>query len=327
MRKRSSFVLFVILIFATSTFCWDSDKDGIPNKYDECKKQKEDFDNYEDTDGCPDLDNDQDKIPDTNDKCPDNSEDFDGFEDTDGCPDLDNDKDGILDKMDKCPNKKEDFDSYQDMDGCPDNDNDNDGVVDKFDKCPVTSEDMDGFEDTDGCPDLDNDKDGIKDISDKCPNQAETYNNKDDEDGCPDSDLLPIDETKLYPDVKFRIGTDELTFESFRSLDSLGRQLSEYKDKKVKILIYLNFSADEQASLSLLARQHQSIINHLISKGASSDQFAPADFSLEYYEQTKDTHLNFNQTRSIEIKLWDPSFDSTPADTLKPENISDTLSE
>ena len=67
-------------------------------------------------------DPDNDGITGSNDLCPDEPEDFDGFEDEDGCPDIDNDGDGILDVNDKCPNEAEDFDGFQDDDGCPDPD-------------------------------------------------------------------------------------------------------------------------------------------------------------------------------------------------------------
>ncbi len=46
----------------------------------------------------PHADADGDGIPDALDKCPFEPEDFDGFEDADGCPDPDNDHDGIPDK-------------------------------------------------------------------------------------------------------------------------------------------------------------------------------------------------------------------------------------
>ena len=65
-------------------------------------------------------DSDGDGIPDMYDKCPQAPEDFDGFQDQDGCPDPDNDADGIPDSLDKCPNTPEDFDGYLDDDGCPD---------------------------------------------------------------------------------------------------------------------------------------------------------------------------------------------------------------
>ena len=75
-------------------------------------------------------DRDQDGIPDSLDKCPNVPEDWDGFEDADGCPDYDNDKDGIPDSLDKCPNMPEDFNGFEDADGSPDYDNDKDGVPD-----------------------------------------------------------------------------------------------------------------------------------------------------------------------------------------------------
>ena len=97
-------------------------------------------------------DKDGDGIPDDVDKCPTIPEDFDGFEDHDGCPEPDNDGDGIPDALDKCPNEPEDFDGYQDADGCPDLDNDGDGIPDALDMCPDTAETIDGFQDADGCP-------------------------------------------------------------------------------------------------------------------------------------------------------------------------------
>ncbi|MGB8295407.1 MAG: OmpA family protein [Polyangia bacterium] len=66
------------------------------------------------------LDRDGDGIPDDVDKCPNEPEDFDGFEDADGCPDPDNDKDGIPDAVDKCPNEPETVNGVDDEDGCPD---------------------------------------------------------------------------------------------------------------------------------------------------------------------------------------------------------------
>ncbi|HEX3761726.1 MAG TPA: OmpA family protein [Kofleriaceae bacterium] len=69
---------------------------------------------------APPPDRDGDGIPDDQDACPDRPEDFDGFEDSDGCPDIDNDLDHVLDIADKCPNDPETYNGYQDEDGCPD---------------------------------------------------------------------------------------------------------------------------------------------------------------------------------------------------------------
>lgn len=82
------------------------------------------------------LDADHDGIDDSRDRCPLEAEDWDQFQDDDGCPDLDNDGDGIVDTLDSCPNEAEDSDGFQDDDGCPDADNDGDGVLDTIDQCP-----------------------------------------------------------------------------------------------------------------------------------------------------------------------------------------------
>ncbi len=98
----------------------DSDADGVTDSEDACPTQAEDKDEFEDDDGCPDLDNDEDGAPDAGDKCPAEKEDRDGFQDEDGCPDADNDGDGLSDESDKCPDLAEVVNSFKDEDGCPD---------------------------------------------------------------------------------------------------------------------------------------------------------------------------------------------------------------
>ncbi|MEI8258306.1 MAG: OmpA family protein [Deltaproteobacteria bacterium] len=65
----------------------DDDGDGIPNAVDHCPQQPEDFDRFEDSDGCRDPDNDEDGILDARDQCPFESESRNHFQDDDGCPD------------------------------------------------------------------------------------------------------------------------------------------------------------------------------------------------------------------------------------------------
>jgi OOP family OmpA-OmpF porin len=115
------------------------------------------------------ADRDGDGIVDSKDKCLDDPEDYDGFQDEDGCPDPDNDNDGVLDVNDECPNVPGPA-SHRGCPVVPDADRDGDGIPDMKDKCPGVPEDRDGFEDTDGCPDTDNDHDGVLDKDDQCPN-------------------------------------------------------------------------------------------------------------------------------------------------------------
>ena len=162
------------------------------------------------------LDTDGDGVTDDKDGCIADNEDFDNFEDTDGCPDIDNDKDGVLDKDDLCPNKALDAGYPSTRKGCPEevvipdvNDQDKDGVLDANDLCPLQIEDRDQYQDSDGCIDADNDQDNIPDARDKCPcvdaeytvdkcaSTKENYNGFADTDGCPDPETPPC----LKPNV------------------------------------------------------------------------------------------------------------------------------
>jgi len=80
------------------------------------------------------ADRDGDGIPDSVDRCPDEPEDFDGFQDDDGCPEPDNDGDGVPDVVDRCPNTPGPAENA----GCPIRDADGDGVPDDVDRCPNT---------------------------------------------------------------------------------------------------------------------------------------------------------------------------------------------
>jgi len=110
----------------------DLDADGVMDDVDACPTEPEDFDGYQDADGCPDPDNDADGVLDINDGAPMDPEDLDGFEDEDGVPDPDNDGDGVLDVDDQCPNEAGPVENN----GCPIPDRDGDGVPDDVDNCP-----------------------------------------------------------------------------------------------------------------------------------------------------------------------------------------------
>lgn len=71
----------------TASGSTDTDGDGIYGDADQCPDQAEDFDGFQDDDGCAEPDNDGDGIPDGEDVCPLDAEDVDGYQDEDGCPD------------------------------------------------------------------------------------------------------------------------------------------------------------------------------------------------------------------------------------------------
>jgi len=161
----------------------DTDGDGIPDHLDRCPNEPGPRSNH----GCPvkeELDRDGDGIPDHLDKCPDEPEDYDGFEDSDGCPEYDNDGDGIPDKEDDCPgtdaDKHNDFARTWGLEknkGCPVADRDGDGICDPEDHIQkhVDMWDADGVcKAKDMCPDV-----PAPGTKDGCPEKRQVVVEKD----------------------------------------------------------------------------------------------------------------------------------------------------
>ncbi|HEX5060611.1 MAG TPA: OmpA family protein [Kofleriaceae bacterium] len=251
----------------------DRDGDGIKDDVDKCPDDPEDYDRFEDEDGCPEPDNDRDGILDEDDKCPNIPEDKDGFQDEDGCPEgnkNDRDGDGILDDVDKCPDDPEDFDQFQDEDGCPDPDNDQDGILDVDDLCPNDPEDKDGFEDEDGCPDLDNDKDRILDKDDKCPNEPETYNGFEDEDGCPDRGRVVVTDTsiEILDMIYFEYDKAIIKKESYPILDAVAATLQGNPSiSLIEIQGHTDERGNDAYNLDLSDRRAKAVKDYLVGKG------------------------------------------------------------
>lgn len=222
-------------------------------------------------------DTDDDGITDDVDSCPTEPEDFDDFEDDDGCPDLDNDQDGIADADDGCPNEAEDMDAFENSDGCPDPDNDQDGVLDVDDGCPDLAEDMDGFEDEDGCIDFDNDLDGILDGDDTCPMEAEDYDGFEDNDGCPEEGeglvQLTCDAIVISDKVYFETGSDVIEDRSFELLDQVASVLNSVSYiTLVEIAGHTDDRGGDDDNLELSDRRAASVMTYLTNSGVSADR-------------------------------------------------------
>jgi len=248
-------------------------------------------------------DRDKDGIIDIKDKCPDQAEDFDGFEDIDGCPDTDNDKDGILDTADKCANQPEDKDGFEDEDGCPDTDNDKDGIADAVDKCPNEAEDFDGFEDVEGCPDPDNDADGILDISDKCPLEAENINGFQDEDGCPDV-ILKKDTSITLKNVYFETAKAEITAESDLELTRLGQLFTDYPKLTIQVEGHTDNVGNAAANKKLSIARAKAVREYLITKfSIAPEKIKFTGYGSEKPVTTNKTPEGRAQNRRIEFKV------------------------
>ena len=298
---------FIGFIFEPSI--GDRDGDGIKDDVDKCPDDPEDFDGFQDEDGCPDPDNDNDGILDKDDRCPNEPEDRDGDQDEDGCPegsDGDRDGDGILDSKDKCPDDPEDKDGFEDQDGCPDPDNDKDGIPDKQDQCPNDPEDKDGFEDQDGCPDPDNDKDGILDVVDKCPNEPETFNGFEDEDGCPDKGLVVIDKDNILilKKIKFKTASAEILPESNDILDAVATTLLHHPEfTLIEVAGHADERATDEYNLRLTQDRVNSVMAGLISRKVQKSTLRAKGYGEFCPEDPGHNEEAWEKNRRVEFKI------------------------
>jgi outer membrane protein OmpA-like peptidoglycan-associated protein len=288
----------------------DPDKDGLAGNKDKCPNEAESKNQFEDSDGCPDVnpdpdldgfigekdscpeqkgalagcpDDDNDNVANNVDKCINEPEDIDGHDDSDGCPDpdgdaklADKDNDGIPDPDDNCPEQA------GTINGCPDADND--GLVDAVDKCINEAEDKDEFEDDDGCPDNDNDKDTIADKDDKCPNDAEDF--KGDKEGCPDKKgVITINKTTTIDlserRIFFDVNSDKLQKRSYETLDLIVKMLNEHPEyKKISVEGHTDDVGNAETNQKLSERRAKRVMEYLISQGIDPARLESKGYGL-----------------------------------------------
>jgi outer membrane protein OmpA-like peptidoglycan-associated protein len=228
-------------------------------------------------------DRDGDGYLDPADSCPEQPENFNGFEDLDGCPDdPDTDADGIADSVDSCIMEPEDIDQYLDADGCPEPDNDLDGLLDADDKCPLEAEDPDGYEDSDGCPDLDNDGDTVPDLKDQCPN---TIGATDKEPlGCPTKPALVVVtdcEVKITQQIHFEYNKAKIRSQSFGVLDAVVEVLVKNPDIKIEVQGHTDNRGSAKYNKGLSDRRAASVLTYLVSHGVPPDRLTSRGYGFD----------------------------------------------
>ncbi|PHX93091.1 MAG: hypothetical protein CK532_00045 [Flavobacteriales bacterium] len=286
----------------------DEDEDGVPNKYDLCKKTEPKYRRYVDSVGCP-ADSDGDGVLDADDKCPDTK----GSAAYKGCPDSDGD--GIQDKLDVCPNQA----GEAKFNGCPDTDQD--GISDNNDKCPTIAglpafggcpdTDNDGVEDAkdkcptlagpiagDGCPDTDGD--GVFNNTDKCPTIIGTIANK----GCPEIEKAVIVKIALAAKgINFETGKDKITPESFKSLDELAVLLNKYPESSVEIQGNTDNVGTPESNKKLSTDRAESVKRYLSAGGVSESRMTTVGFGQGMPIADNKTKLGQAKNRRVDFKL------------------------
>lgn len=249
-------------------------------------------------------DRDKDGIKNKVDDCPDDPEDFDGFEDDDGCPEDDNDKDGVRDERDECPVDPEDRDGFEDGDGCPEPDNDGDGIRDTKDDCPDVPEDVDGFEDGDGCPERDNDQDGVPDKRDKCPDEAETRNNFEDKDGCPDEIPGEVKRfTGAIRGITFETNKAMIRTTSQGTLLDALDVLDAYPDLRMEVQGHTDDVGNDQFNLELSQARADAVIAWFITNGVDPSRLRAVGYGETVPVAHNTDDAGRAENRRVEFRL------------------------
>jgi OOP family OmpA-OmpF porin len=257
MTGAPGFRVFVGFIFEPSI--GDRDGDGIKDDVDQCPDDPEDFDGFEDEDGCPDPDNDRDGVLDVDDRCPD----VPGPVENHGCPFADRDHHGILDKDDACPDVPGPVENH----GCPFADRDHDGVLDEDDLCP----DEPGPVENHGCPPRDSDGDGLLDQDDECPRVPGPKENG----GCPlkATTRLRGGELVIMKPVFFETDKAIIKPVSYAILDAVADTL---RTNPQLLLVEIQGHADERGdddhNLRLTQDRAAAVKAYLVDKGVAGDR-------------------------------------------------------
>jgi len=243
-------------------------------------------------------DRDGDGIADDVDQCPDDPEDFDGFEDEDGCPDPDNDGDGVLDVDDQCPNIAGPAEFY----GCPNNDRDFDGIPNINDQCPDQPEDFDGYQDEDGCPEDDNDGDGVPDLVDECPMVPGPASNNG---CPVERKLVKVedDQIKLNERVHFRTAKSDILASSYPLLNEVADVLNDNPKIHVRIEGHTDSRGKAAYNMKLSQERAASVMRYLLGRGIDPSRLESQGYGLTRPIEDNATETGRAANRRVEIHI------------------------
>jgi len=250
-------------------------------------------------------DRDGDGLVDEVDECPDDPEDFDAWEDEDGCPDdQDVDGDGIPDRLDLCVTEPEDADGRYDADGCPDPDDDYDGVLDGDDQCVIEPEDRDGYRDEDGCPEPDNDGDSIPDVTDNCPDEP----GPESEQGCP-RQYQDVEVTRTHirinQKIHFAFNRARILPDSFGILNTVATVLEDYPQITLEIQGHTDSRGGDRYNMRLSDRRAQAVREYLLQRGIAGSRLTSRGYGETQPMESNRTPEGRAMNRRVEFVRTD----------------------
>jgi outer membrane protein OmpA-like peptidoglycan-associated protein/opacity protein-like surface antigen len=291
-----NFLLSAGVEFAIGGHEKDSDKDGVPDKKDECPETP--LKARVDAHGCP-IDGDQDGVYDGIDTCPGTP--VGATVDATGCP-HDSDKDGVLDGLDKCPDTPSGV--VVDLAGCP-LDTDKDGVPDGIDQCANTP--TGATVDSLGCPE-DSDKDGVPDGIDKCPNTPVTA--RVDKDGCPieisEKEVELLDTGKItVRNIHFETGKWDILPDSYTKLDEIGQVLIQWPELRIEVGGHADARGSDAFNLALSEKRANAVLQYILGKfpQINASQYTAKGYGESQPVATNKTAEGMALNRRVEFKV------------------------
>jgi OmpA-OmpF porin, OOP family len=253
----------------------DSDKDGIPDKYDLCPNTPSGI--KVDETGCP-IDSDNDGIPDYLDKCINEY----GIKSTHGCPDRDGD--GIPDKDDECPDETGTIENR----GCPE-------IIyepEPFIEEPTLPQGMT----------YDRDSDGIADHIDECPDIPGTLENR----GCPTVARVAKWKTEIkMPSVHFASGGTFITDFSKGRLNKLIEFLNENPNLNVWMFGHTDAIGPSDVNQDISEIRVEMVMNYLIENGIKPSRLHSMGFGESFPVSFGRTSDDLLRNRRIDFYLFE----------------------
>ncbi len=283
----------------------DSDHDGFRNSKDKCPFSPEDFDGFEDEDGCPDYDNDKDALADsvetntgifidaTNTGTDPNASDtdLDGIDDYDEIMKYKTNPVSVDSDNDKLTDGDE-INNYYTNPVLADSDNDN---INDYDEINIHQTDPNNA-DTDG--------DGIVDGKDMCPTEAETFNGFNDTDGCPDKKPEVIFKKKapiILEGINFKMGSSELTDEAKTVVMKVVRTLLDYPEMQLEISGHSDNTGSRSYNLKLSKARAQSVKQFLVDEGIEENRLQAIGLGPDHPIANNNTEEGRKKNRRIEF--------------------------
>lgn len=283
----------------------DSDGDGISDKKDKCPHKKEDFDGFEDKDGCPDFDNDEDSLPDSVET---NTGVYSNEKDTGTDPNsFDTDGDGLNDYEEIYTHKSNPV--LSDTDGDKLNDGDE---ITKFNTSPILADtDGDGINDYDELniyntdpANPDTDGDGFMDGKDKCPLEPENYNGFKDDDGCPDEKPEIVFKKKsplVLEGVQFASGSTSLSEEAKKTIRKVVQSLKDYPEVHLEISGHTDNVGSRAGNIKLSKQRADAVKEYIVSQGISASRLRAIGLGPDHPIASNSTPEGRGKNRRIEF--------------------------